>query len=211
MTRWRYTAGMRARTLVLGLAVLPACGDDSEGDSSGAVTTIGAGNDTSGGGGSGDTNGSDGSDGSTGGGESGASSSGGADSTSGGADSTSGDSGGAVGDPMYPMPAGGMCPDDTVNVTLPGAEVCAPFCTGEGAACPAAATGNGTPICTPFAQRGGSEDPCDDSSTCPEDEACSVEGICVSVAFWACRLLCDQGEACPDGMMCAGALSCGYP
>ena len=116
-----------------------------------------------------------------------------------------------MGDPTYPIPTGGNCPDNTVNVTLPGAEVCAPFCNGEGDACPAAATGDATSTCTPFAQAGGSEDPCEDSSTCPMGEACSVEGTCVSVAFWACRLLCDAGETCPDTMTCAGGLSCGYP
>jgi len=187
--------------------MLLACGGDDGSDSSGAVTTIGAGSNTTGGSTSGEA---ESSGDSTGEAESGGTSTGGADTSTGGADSSSGGSGGAMGDPTYPTPTAGECPDNTVNVTLPGAEVCAPFCTGEGDACPAAATGDATPVCTPFAQAGGSEDPCDDSSTCPMGEACSVEGTCVAVAFWACRLLCDQGETCPDTMMCAGALSCGY-
>lgn len=198
---------MKARSLVLACAVLLACGGDDDSDSSGAVTTIGAGSNTTGEATSGDDD-DESSGGSTG--EGGSSSTGGAVDTSSGG-SSSGDSGGAMGDPTYPIPTAGNCPDNTVNVTLPGAEVCAPFCNGEGDACPAAASGDATPTCTPFAQAGGSEDPCDDSSTCPMGEACSVEGTCVSVAFWACRLLCDAGETCPDTMMCAGGLSCGYP
>lgn len=119
-------------------------------------------------------------------------------------------SGGPGGDPSYPEPQGGVCPDGAYPVTLPGASVCAPACAGADAACPAAASGDAEPTCTPFAQPGGSETPCTEHGDCTGGEACDPSGICVAVAFWGCRLVCSDGAMCPDGLTCATD-ACGYP
>jgi hypothetical protein len=114
-------------------------------------------------------------------------------------------------DPSYPPPNdAGVCPNDTVPIELPGASVCGPFCAGADAACPAPSGGDAEPTCTPFADEGGSGTPCRTHDECPENEACAPDGTCVAVAFWACRLLCDAGQTCSDGMTCAGD-ACGYP
>jgi hypothetical protein len=114
-------------------------------------------------------------------------------------------------DPSYP-PVGpdGGCPNGA-SLMLPGASVCAPFCAGPDAACPDAASGTATPTCTPFEMADGSAAPCRDHDECPDDEACSVSGTCIAVAFWGCRLLCDAGAACPDPMICTTVGACGYP
>jgi len=134
------------------------------------------------------------------------------DSTSTSSDATSSDDGttGPGGDPAYPPPDGGECPDGFLPVTLPGAEICAPFCGGPDDACPTAATGDAMPQCTPFAGPGGSGDACDDATTCPDGETCN-DGACAQIAFFACQLLCGMGETCPDGMECSGIATCGYP
>jgi hypothetical protein len=116
---------------------------------------------------------------------------------------------GPVGDPAYPPPDAGSCPDGTLPVALPGAELCAPFCGGPDDACPAAGSGDATPRCTPFAGPGGSGDACDDVTPCPDGETCSG-GACSEIAFYACQLLCDMGQTCPDDMACSGIATCGY-
>ena len=114
-------------------------------------------------------------------------------------------------DPSYPQPSdAGACPNDTVPIQLPGASVCGPFCAGPDAACPAPSSGDAVPTCTPFADEGGSGTPCRTHDECPDEAACAPDGTCVVVAFWACRLLCDAGQACSDGMTCAAG-ACGYP
>lgn len=122
------------------------------------------------------------------------------------ADST----GGVAGDPSYPAPDGGVCPDQTAPITLPGGSVCAPFCAGADAPCPAPASGDATPECTPFADEGGSGTPCTDHGDCSGGEACGADGVCVAVAFWGCRLQCEGKTTCSDGMTCAGG-ACAYP
>lgn len=117
---------------------------------------------------------------------------------------------GPAGDPAYPPPEGGECPEGNLPVALPGAEICAPFCGGPDDACPIPATGDAMPVCTPFAGDGGSGDPCEDSSTCPDGETCN-DGACAEIAFFACQLFCAMGETCPDGMECSGISTCGYP
>lgn len=114
-------------------------------------------------------------------------------------------------DPSYPPPNdAGACPDGTVPIELPGVSICGPFCAGPEAACPAPSSGDAEPTCTPFADEGGSGMPCRTHDECPDDEACAPDGTCVAVAFWACRLLCDAGQSCGDGMTCAAG-ACGYP
>lgn len=132
-------------------------------------------------------------------------------SESSGATTTGETTGGVVGDPEYPQPQDMNCAGGLAPLTLPGGSVCAPFCTGEGDACPSAATGDAMASCTPFEERGGSGTPCRDSDGCLGDEACGLDGTCIAVAFWACRLLCDAGQTCPDSMSCGAIGSCAYP
>jgi hypothetical protein len=117
---------------------------------------------------------------------------------------------GPLGDPAYPPPDGGTCPDDTLPVALPGAEICAPFCAGPDDPCPMPASGDAVPQCTPFAGEGGSGDACSDAIPCPDGELCS-EKACVMIAFHACQLSCAMNETCPDDMQCSGIAVCGYP
>jgi hypothetical protein len=183
-----------------------ACGDDGgdTGTSVGTSATAGV------------STGEDGSSTSSGG-SSDASSSSEAGSGSGSSDAGSSgggssSSGGPGGDPLYPPLQDGMCPGGEVPTMLPGGSVCAPFCDGEGAQCPAAATGDAVGTCTPFERDGGgSGDPCETHDMCPREEACGIEGTCIAVAFWACRLLCDGGQTCPDAMQCTSIGTCGYP
>jgi hypothetical protein len=125
-------------------------------------------------------------------------------------DADSSSTGDAPSDPSYPRPDGGTCPDDTVPIALPGANVCGPFCAGADAACPDPSSGDATPVCTPFADEGGSGTPCVDHGDCDGGEACGADDTCVAVAFWACRLECAGGETCSDGMTCTQD-ACGYP
>lgn len=143
---------------------------------------------------------------------SGGTSSGSLDDTSTTAAASSSDDGnttGPAGDPTYPAPDAGTCPDGTLPVMLPGATLCEPFCGGPDDACPPAATGDATPVCTPFAGDMGSGDACDDATPCSDGETCT-DGACVEIAFYACQLSCDMDETCPDGMECTG-VACGYP
>jgi hypothetical protein len=95
-------------------------------------------------------------------------------------------------------------------ITFPGGEICGPFCMGRDDTCPAGESGTATSECVPFEQPGGSGTMCTADGDCTGMEACGVEGTCVSVAFWGCRLSCANGETCPDAMQCSGEL-CGYP
>ena len=140
----------------------------------------------------------------------------GSESSTGGSGSSessgSGSSTGTIaGDPAYPPVEGGACPGDAAPTQLPGGSICAPFCRGDGAKCPAAATGDAAATCTPFERDGGSGDPCETHATCPRGEACGLEDTCVAVAFWACQLVCDGGQTCPDDMTCTTIGACGYP
>lgn len=118
---------------------------------------------------------------------------------------------GEASDPSYPPPdAGGTCPTDTAPIELPGGSVCAPFCAGADAACPAPASGDATGVCTPFEMPGGSGTPCTGHDDCDGGEACGTMGACVAVAFWGCRLECSGGTMCSDGMICA-VDACAYP
>ncbi|MCA9707245.1 MAG: hypothetical protein KDK70_15440 [Myxococcales bacterium] len=180
------------------ICLLLACGDDEGSDTAMVTGPVSTGDPTS-------TTGTTSEDGST---------SGSADGSTGGTTAGSSDGGsttGAAEDPSYPMPDGGNCSGGTAPVMLPGAEICAPFCTGRADACPAAASGDAPPVCTPFLGNGGSGDPCDEMTPCAMGEACSPEGTCGDVAFWACQLACTDGETCPDGMICSGIGTCGYP
>ncbi|MEM6989742.1 MAG: hypothetical protein AAF721_04575 [Myxococcota bacterium] len=205
-TRLRSLLCSRIIGSVLATAPLAACGDDGGSDpvastASMTLTSSESGDESSTGAAA--ESSSDGTPGTTSGTTTDA-----ADSTS---DTAAPTTGGAVEDPVYPRPVGMMCDGGQAPLTLPGGSVCAPFCTGEADACPAGGSGDATPSCTPFEEPGGSGMACRDSSTCPGDEACGFEGTCVTVAFWACRLLCDGGETCPDGMTCTAIGSCGYP
>lgn len=183
------------------LCLLLACGDDDGGDEGGVTGPAGSSGPSAS---STDTTAA-------------GSSSGPADSSSSGVGpGSSGSSGegsttGTASDPVYPQPDGGACPGNTFPVTLPQSEICAPACTGRGDACPAAATGDAPAQCTPFLSNGGSGDPCDEVTPCGAGEACDAGGMCVEVAFWACQLVCAGGESCPDGMVCNGIQTCGYP
>lgn len=205
----RFLASLRLASLLPALvaASLPlACGDDDgtddANDTAAQTSTIGSTDDDSTS--TGASSSSTGAD---------TSSSTNADSTGSTAASSSSDDDsttGPVGDPAYPPPDGGQCPDGYLPVALPGAEICAPFCGGPDDACPTPATGNPMPFCTPFAGAGGSGDPCEESRECPDGETCN-DGACAEIAFFACQLFCGMGEACPDGMECSGISTCGYP
>ncbi|MBL4686620.1 MAG: hypothetical protein JKY37_18635, partial [Nannocystaceae bacterium] len=124
--------------------------------------------------------------------------------------SSAGESSGGAVDPNYPPTDGGTCGGETAPVMLPDASLCAPFCTGEGDACPSAASGDAPAQCTPFLNMSGSGDPCDDQTPCTDPELCGPEETCGEVAFWACQLACGSGEVCPDGMHCSAIGTCGY-
>lgn len=175
-----------------------ACGGDDASDGTGTTTGVG-------------TTGSSGESGpdSTGPVDASTSSSSGGADTSG--DATSSGTTGEAEDPSYPAPDdGGMCPDNTAPITLPGGAVCSPFCAGADAPCPAPASGDAMGVCTPFEQAGGSGTPCTVHGDCPDTEACGPAGTCIAVAFWGCRLQCDDMTTCSDAMICAGD-ACAYP
>lgn len=201
---------MRPRvTLVLACSLFACGGDDGGSPTTTGVTTIGAddGGDTTG---AGSTTAGPGSDGGSSG-DAVSSSSGDPGESTAAVDDTAGTTGEPA-DPEYPAPDGaGTCPEGTAMLDLAGATACAPFCAGPDAPCPAAATGDATPECTPFEMPGGSGDPCTTHDECSGGEACGVDDTCVAVAFWGCRLLCDAGQTCPDAMTCSGVGACGYP
>jgi hypothetical protein len=186
-------------------ATCVACGGDDEADDDAAVESDGTLESTSGDESASDASSSDGGGSSSGAGTTTSAES--TESTDGADESTTG----APEDPSYPAPDdGGACPNETAPIQFPGASVCAPFCAGADAPCPAAASGDAVPTCTPFADEGGSATPCRTHDDCPGEEACDPTGTCVAVAFWGCRLVCDGGETCSDGMTCAAG-ACGYP
>ena len=201
---------MRRIAYLFSACLFVACGGDDGGSpTTTGVTTIGGGDDSGSTGGASTTveptsDGSSSGDAGSSSGETGGSSTAAVDDTAG----TTGE----PADPEYPAPDdAGMCPEGTAMLDLAGATACAPFCAGADAPCPAAATGTATPECTPFEMPGGSGDPCKTHDECTGGEACGVDGTCVAVAFWGCRLICDAGETCPDPMTCSGVGACGYP
>lgn len=201
-TRMLASIAMRPAIAILSVCIIgmPACGgDDAPDTGTGAPSTTGTDPTT------GPDPGTTASESSS---TDAASSSTGADSSSStaAADTT----GGAPEDPSYPAPEGGVCPDQTAPIMLPGGSVCAPFCAGADAPCPAPASGDAVPECTPFAGKGGSGLPCTDDGDCTDAEACGTDDTCIAVAFWGCRLLCDGTTTCSDGMTCAGD-ACAYP
>jgi hypothetical protein len=190
--------------LVLLFATIACGGDDGDGQTSFANTTLPA----STGDGSGSSTTASSTTAPASSSESSGSSSEGAEtsSSSGAADSTGGPE-----DPSYPAPDdGGACPPDHAPIELGGGSLCAPFCAGADAACPAPSSGDAIATCTPFEDRGGSGTACATHDDCPDDEACGTAGTCVAVAFWACRLECAGGQTCSDGMTCITD-ACGYP
>lgn len=193
---------MRGFTSLLVCTItIVACGGDDDGDTQGTASTTLTTAATSEGSSSSDASTS------TSSGSEESSSTAIADSSSSEASSSSGDT---PEDPEYPAPDGGACPDDFAPIELPGGSVCAPFCVGADAPCPAPASGDAAPVCTPFEGKGGSGLPCTTHDDCTDAEACGVMDTCVAVAFWACRLECDGGQTCSDGMTCAGD-ACAYP
>lgn len=196
----------RPASLALALLLAPlACGDD-DGTDTGAETAPVTGTSEAGSTSTGEPSTSTSTDAST-------SSSTGTldDSSTTAAGSSSESSGGPpAGDPTYPLPDAGGCPDGTLEVALPNASICAPFCGGPDDVCPPAASGEASPACVPFAGPGGSGDPCDEVTQCSAGETCQ-DGTCSEVAFHACQLLCDMGQLCPDDMVCSGIATCGYP
>jgi hypothetical protein len=188
-----------ARSSLWVVAVAAACGGgDDASDGATMPTSISAGDTAA----TGETPGSsDGASSSTG-----VADSSGGDSSSGGPGTT----GGAADDPSYPSPGAGGCPGGTADVALPGAAACAPFCDGAGAMCPAPASGDAVATCTPFEMPGGSGTACAGDGECVAPEVCGLDGACISVAFWGCRLLCDGGQTCPDAMTCTSVGACGY-
>lgn len=187
---------MDTRTILAALCIVtttPACGGDDGGDTGAPGTTSTVGDPSS----STDPGSSSGTPGTSSGESTGAESS--TDPTA--ADSSS--TGAAPTDPSYPPQDAGACPNDTVPIALPGGSLCGPFCAGADAPCPEPSSGDATPVCTPFADDGGSGTPCTGHDDCDGAEACAPEGTCVAVAFWACRLECDAGQTCSDGMICA--------
>ncbi|MEM9461985.1 MAG: hypothetical protein AAGF11_47945 [Myxococcota bacterium] len=189
-----------------------ACGDDGgeEGGGTGSVTETSAPGPSSG---STSMQGSSGpADGSSGGNTTGATGDGSISdgATSDGATSD-GATTGAAEDPVYPRPEGNNCPGGTAPITLPQSVICAPFCAGRGDVCPAPAGGDAPAQCIPFLGNGGSGDLCDDMTPCGPNEGCDMGGMCVEISFWACQLVCADGQSCPDGMICNGINTCGYP
>lgn len=193
------------RALGLVLLFAAGCGDDGGGESTSADSITSAGTSADGTSSDGSTTTGDGSSGSS------------TDTTTTGTSTTDASSsgagstgGGSVDDGTYPSPAGGTCPNGTASINVPAGELCGPFCEDRDDVCPGAESGAATAECIPFEQNGGSGTACMDDGECGGSEACGTGGTCVSVAFWACRLSCANGETCPDAMQCSGNL-CGYP
>ena len=139
---------MRGFTSLLVCTItIVACGGDDDGDTQGTASTTLTTAATSEGSSSSDASTS------TSSGSEESSSTAIADSSSSEASSSSGDT---PEDPEYPAPDGGACPDDFAPIELPGGSVCAPFCVGADAPCPAPASGDAAPVCTPFEGKGGS-------------------------------------------------------
>jgi len=119
---------------------------------------------------------------------------------------------GSDGPPDYPPPSDeDTCPFGTASVDLGGGAIfCAPFCSGEGGACPQEALAEATGECSPFFQGGGSGQACGGGEACPGAEQCNF-GSCQAVAFWGCLVLCGPVGECPEPMICTPSLRCAYP
>ncbi|MEZ4449923.1 MAG: hypothetical protein R3B09_10630 [Nannocystaceae bacterium] len=89
---------------------------------------------------------------------------------------------------------------------------CAPFCSGEGGACPDEAIGDASASCEPFiASTMGSGQSCAMGEACPSGEACEGGDACHSILFWSCLLDCGPGGSCPAPMICTDQDRCAYP
>jgi hypothetical protein len=119
---------------------------------------------------------------------------------------------GSDGPPDYPPPSDeDTCPFGTASVDLGGGAIfCAPFCRGEGGACPQEELAQATGECSPFFKGGGSGQACGGGEACPAEEQCNA-GACDAVAFWGCLVLCGGGGECPAPMICTPSLRCAYP
>lgn len=103
------------------------------------------------------------------------------------------------------------CDGASAPITLGNGELCAPFCAGEGAACPDEGLGDATSSCEPFVDSNqGSGDDCSMGQACPLGEGCDG-AACHSIVFWSCLIECGAGGSCPAPMICTGQNRCAYP
>lgn len=106
------------------------------------------------------------------------------------------------------------CPDNTVPASfVMGGIVCSPECTGVNNLCPEAESGTAAPACVFNPESSGAM--CMMGEMCEDpEEMCQMTGgggmACLKPSSH-CVLLCNQGQTCPDGMMCFGNLVCQYP
>lgn len=111
--------------------------------------------------------------------------------------------------PNYPMPDGIECPrPDQVPIQwsqTPDNVVCLEPCDAMGE-CPAPDTGNARAVCDLPGYIGAS---CMEDAECGPLASCT-EGTCDNTSSH-CRLYCDMGETCPDGMICYHGNTCTYP
>jgi hypothetical protein len=115
-------------------------------------------------------------------------------------------------DPMNPMMP---CPDGFAAASFSmGGIVCSPKCTGPGKLCPEAATGNAAGQCVFNPDSSGADCMMAGEMCEAEGEVCEMTGggglACLGPSS-NCVLLCNGGEACPDGMECFDMLVCQYP
>ncbi len=130
---------------------------------------------------------------------------------------------GAVGepDPNWPPPnpnamsMDDVCPEGFAPASFSmGGIVCSPKCTGPGKLCADAETGSAAGACV-FNPTSSGADCMKAGDKCEaEGEVCEMTGggglACLGASDH-CVLLCNQGEACPDGMECFDDLICQYP
>lgn len=125
-----------------------------------------------------------------------------------GHDSTGGE---LPGDPAYPRPdpvdEAGMCPGGYFGpITFDGAGwLCLPPCEGEAPQCPDPQTGDAVAECA--------TNPLSSAAPCADSTDCDVAGeMCGNIGGGQsgcllppshCILRCDEGETCPDGLVCA--------
>jgi hypothetical protein len=118
---------------------------------------------------------------------------------------------GGGGPPDYPEPVGGICPDGTTMITVGNGSLCAPFCAGDGAACPSEGLDSASSVCTPFLDsNSGSGDDCSEGQECPDNEGCQ-NGSCQAILFWSCLIDCGPANECPAPLICTNQARCAYP